>query len=163
MSEQEFPDRPDHPDFWMLSQVVLDADAVAESTPGLAGAGDLIEGIADGASVAYMAVQRATRHMDQEHAAQNYPSRAQPFRRRTMLAGVWADGFVAGAGFQALKLLQSPPEDLLGRVQAYAEQQAGHGDGGEQQVREAMANAIAQAYALGRASQVLGKDEERLP
>lgn len=52
-----FPDRPNHPDFWKLSAIVLGLDAKAER-------GDSIEtlvGPVDWDSLVYMAEQRAAR------------------------------------------------------------------------------------------------------
>lgn len=149
MNSEQFPNRPKHPDFALLSEVALDCDAIADADPTLSGAADLIGRVADGESVAYMAVQRATMAAEQDRLSSVVPSRTAALRRRHMVAGAWADGFVIGSGFNALKLLQVPSDRYLTRIVAQAEAAAGHGDGSEEQVREAIAGAVAQAFALG--------------
>lgn len=81
-----FPDRPRHPDFARLVEVVTRVDDLVdrgERDP-LAIAAEVV----DGDSVTYMAVQRARRLS----LATGLPVPA--------LAAIFLDGFVAGAGFE---------------------------------------------------------------
>lgn len=88
MSNPGFPGRPDHPDFWLLSQAVLDQD-------GQAGTGQPVQDILarriDPDSAVYMAMQRALR----------IDPASQP-----RLATAWIDGLLAGMAFQHLKAAQ---------------------------------------------------------
>jgi len=90
----EFPGRPDHPDFWLLSQVLIRQDAQAESGQPVT---DMIARYLDPDSAAYMAGQRAlvaVRRMARNPGTQ---------RREVQLAAVWLDGLIAGMAVQHLK------------------------------------------------------------
>jgi hypothetical protein len=85
-----FPGRPDHPDLWLISQAVLDLDAMADAgqnAPEIAGRH------IDLASAVYMARQRALRAMA---SVQERPI-------EVVLAGAWLDGLIAGMIVQHLK------------------------------------------------------------
>ncbi len=80
----DFPDRPDHPDFWLMAECVQDVDEAADDGIAL----ERIIGNVDINSLVYMASQRALRikvpgGLTLAHAA-----------------GGWIDGFTAGINFQ---------------------------------------------------------------
>jgi hypothetical protein len=91
--------RPKNPDFWLISQALIDNDAAADSGQPI---GDMIGRYLDPESVIYAAMQRALR--------------AAPLQPGThpKLAALWVDGFVAGMHVQSLKQrnAQSPPDEL---------------------------------------------------
>jgi hypothetical protein len=91
-----FPQRPDHPDFWMLSRIVIDLDKRAEA-PDMPFA-DMIAAVVDIRSVMYMASQRALRA-----AGPVVPTRFHHGK----LQAAWVDGFMTGARYQAEKDRQS--------------------------------------------------------
>jgi hypothetical protein len=72
----EFPDRPDHPDFWLISQAVIDNDAQADSRT--QSVPDITGRVVDTASVMWL---------------------------RALVAAAWVDAFIAGARYQAMKNL----------------------------------------------------------
>jgi hypothetical protein len=88
--------RPAHPDFWLLSQAVIDNDAAADSGQPMA---DIIGRYLDPESVIYVAMQRALR------AAPRRPG------EQTKLAATWIDGFTAGMHVQSLKQRQQHDEN----------------------------------------------------
>lgn len=81
----EHPNRPDHPDFWHLSEIVLEHDATSAETGGIEAV--LAECI-DTDSVGYMAVQRAVRA-----ATSGEPTLLK-------LGACFIDGFALGVKFQ---------------------------------------------------------------
>lgn len=87
----EFPHRPDHPDFWLLSQGCIDQDAQADAGQGFE---DMIGRYVDPASLHYVATQRAIRIA------------ANP-AQLPLVAGTWLDGFLQGVRFQILKERQN--------------------------------------------------------
>jgi hypothetical protein len=89
-----FPGRPDHPDFWLLSQAVLDQDAQADSGQPVQ---DMLARRIDPDAAVYMAGQRALRL---QRALRIDPA-SQP-----QLAAAWIDGLLAGMAFQYLKAAQ---------------------------------------------------------
>lgn len=88
MTDPNFPDRPDHPDFWLMAEVVQDLDNAADD--GLSA--DRIVADLDMTSVAYMAEQRALR----AQAGGMVP------------AALWFDAFVMGVMFQRRKSSKTP-------------------------------------------------------
>ena len=88
MSSPDFPGRPDHPDFWLLSQAVLDQDGQADAGQPV---DDILARRIDPDSAVYMAMQRALR-ID--------PASQQ------QLAAAWIDGLLIGMAFQYLKAAQ---------------------------------------------------------
>jgi hypothetical protein len=88
------PGRPDHPDFWLLSQAILDLDAQADAGQG---AEDIAGRMVDPACVAYMALQRGLR------AEMMMPGRRLTAQRAAV---PWMDGFLAGMMVQQLKTAQ---------------------------------------------------------
>lgn len=91
----QYPGRPTHPDFWVLSQVIRDQDKRAEghAVP----FEELISQVVDVHSVVYMASQRAMRA---RHLLSTGPIEAR-------LMSLWLDAFMAGVAF-AEKKNESP-------------------------------------------------------
>ena len=85
----DFPNRPDHPDFWLMAECVQDVDAAADDGIAM----ERIIGNVDIHSLAYMASQRALR-MD---------ASVVPVVAVSIAAG-WVDGFLAGVNFQKRKV-----------------------------------------------------------
>jgi hypothetical protein len=93
VADPNFPNRPDHPDFWLISQALIDTDALADSgqsTPDITGR------IVDTDSLIYAAEQRVRLIIGKGHLN---PS------TRIMIAmnALWLDAFVAGTQYQRLK------------------------------------------------------------
>lgn len=84
--------RPEHPDFWLISQALLDQDALS----GTEEIDDTLARMIDPESVAYAAIQRAMR------------ARGQGSGLEVMLPAIWLDGFYAGMQVQQLKNKQNP-------------------------------------------------------
>jgi hypothetical protein len=95
MTDPAFPGRPDHPDFWLLSQTVLDLDAQADSGQPVT---DILGRYLDPDSVLYMARQRTLRAVKQPRAGL---APAMP-----LITGAWMDGFMAGIAVAGLKAIQ---------------------------------------------------------
>lgn len=75
----DFPDRPDHPDFWKLSEIVLQLDGRAmEDESDFA---STLASMMDPKSLCYMARQRAMRLLE---------------RGLVSLTSLYIDGFAAG-------------------------------------------------------------------
>lgn len=85
----EFPNRPAHPDFARLSELVLELDAQSHEADGV---DDIIARIVDEGSVSYLAFQRALR------VVQLMGDRGDPVVRA---AGLYVEGFVMGYRFNA--------------------------------------------------------------
>jgi ribosomal protein S27AE len=87
------PGRPEHDDFWLISQALIDQDAAAASgQPFTELAGRYI----DLESALYVARQRAQRSL----VISRLPITAASLTR---MAGLWIDGFLAGMAVQNLK------------------------------------------------------------
>lgn len=83
-----FPDRPEHPDFWLMAEVIQDLDTAAED-------GVSIESIVkdlDLPSVAYMGTQRGLR-------AYHLPVDGWT----TKLSTAWFEAFIMGVMYQRRK------------------------------------------------------------
>lgn len=93
MSDPRFPNRPDHPDFWLISQGLIEQDAQAESDPAIQNIDDVTSRYVDLASVSYHALNRARFIM----------GAGAPERTTVKGAAMWMDGFVQGIRFQHLK------------------------------------------------------------
>lgn len=92
MTDRAFPNRPDHPDFWRLSEVVLQLDgAIDEAEDKEAVWERVVSDIVDIPSLEYMAEQRALRAVGS----------AAPVALITKLTALYLDGFCAGAKFAA--------------------------------------------------------------
>lgn len=84
----DFPNRPSHPDFWLMAEVAQDLDAAAENHVPI----ESIVGDLDLPSLAYMAEQRALR-------AQKY----LPGTPRDHHAPLWFEAFIMGTMYQRRK------------------------------------------------------------
>lgn len=84
--DPEFPDRPQHPDFWAMSRAVVSIDKEVDG--GKTVEQVLNEARIDTDSLVYMARQRALR------MAQAFPNPDAELLAR--LASVWIDAFLAG-------------------------------------------------------------------
>ena len=78
-------ERPDHDDFWLMSEVVLDLDAAADDKIAM----ERIIGGIDLASLAYMSTGRVVHGLGMV--------KANPV---AAMGGCWIDGFMAGLNFQ---------------------------------------------------------------
>jgi hypothetical protein len=85
-----FPDRPDHPDFWAMSQAVLALDELSERLT----INQIVATYVDLDSAAYMAIQRALR------AANDF---GLPPERVAALAAVWVDGVLTGIAMDRMR------------------------------------------------------------
>lgn len=88
--------RPDHPDFWRLSEIVLGMDAgfdepASEEDKERMWA-ERVDAVGDRASILYMATQRVMRVLG--------PPRTETHaRHQAAYVAMWVDAFVAGATF----------------------------------------------------------------
>jgi hypothetical protein len=92
--------RPEHPDFWMLSEVVIKIDAMTDQHQGFS---DIVGRMIDLDSVSYMAEQRALRAMGPNATAAT----------RALIGATWIDGFMAGVNFQNRKLHPESVQDTI--------------------------------------------------
>lgn len=107
--DPRFPDRPQHPDFWRMSKVIVELDEQADRAADEAGEAVVITPDIDQRSLAYVARQRVIR------ARNLLPE--DPEGNTTGRDGIlWADGFTAGVRYaQALAEEQDIEiEDLTG-------------------------------------------------
>lgn len=94
LNDPRFPDRPPHPDFWRLSQAVLQNDANATESESLVVA---ISDLVDTDSVTYMALGRAARAVD----LLGIPRGSATWNVfRTAMAAQFIDGVAAGVRYQ---------------------------------------------------------------
>jgi hypothetical protein len=89
LNDPRFPKRPTHPDFWRISEVVLQNDG--NTTEGSKAIDDIVKDTVDMESLTYFAMQRAG--MACQRAG--LPDALVP-----VLGSVWLDAFLAGATFQ---------------------------------------------------------------
>lgn len=89
LNDPRFPDRPTHPDFWRISEVLTQLDGKA--TEGGHGLPEIVAAVADLGSVTYAARQRA--RMIKAQTGLDFVS-------EELLAAVWIDAFTTGATFQ---------------------------------------------------------------
>jgi len=82
----DVPGRPDHPDFWKLSAILLGMDADASDTEGFEKAVAHV----DPRSLTYTAMQRAQRTY-----------RGDNPDAILAIAATWLDGFIAGSRWQS--------------------------------------------------------------
>lgn len=84
--------RPDHPDFWLISQALIDVDALSQASGDTEDSRTIMARYVDPDSGAYAATQRALAMVgprDKELLAK--------------AATLWLDGFMAGIKYQHLK------------------------------------------------------------
>ena len=84
--DPRFPDRPQHPDFWKLSEIIVKLDHIAETEGWEAAMGTVPVDIR---SMVYMARQRAAMAQDM----------LSPGDEKERLAILWMDAFAAGARY----------------------------------------------------------------
>lgn len=95
------PERPDHPDFWRLSQQVLMydgrmQDAKASGKPPHEVVDEAISEVIDSKSLAYLATQRGMRVVGAE-------TREQVLQHRALIAAfaaLYTEAFLVGAAFE---------------------------------------------------------------
>lgn len=90
LRDPRFPDRPQHPDFWRISQVVLELDGNASE--GNMSVSEIVADLVDEKSLIYMTEQRAL------WAKQNLPGLTLAYG--PALGAIWATAFTAGIRFQ---------------------------------------------------------------
>lgn len=90
LNDPRFPDRPTHPDFWRISEVVLQNDGQATESPKRS-MEDIVRDTVDPESLSYFAMQRAGTYCQ----AMGLPESLVP-----VLGSLWLDAFVAGARYQ---------------------------------------------------------------
>jgi hypothetical protein len=98
------PLRPNHPDFWRLSETILKYDgrvqeAVQRGEKGEDVVSACIEEVVDGESLAYMALQRAFRMLGITTAA-GVQEHAEMLSR---LASMYTEAFVMGSAYEQSK------------------------------------------------------------
>lgn len=96
-NDPSYPHRPKHPDFWKLSEIVLQLDGRASEGESSDILGDEVRTIADPEAVAYLATHRAIRGatlMGLESKTTNTASQI------VGLAAMWMEAFIVGARFQ---------------------------------------------------------------
>lgn len=89
LNDPRFPKRPTHPDFWRISEVVLQQDGNA--TEGAKSTEEIVKDTVDLESLTYFAMQRGGMACQ----ASRLPESLAP-----VLGSVWMDAFIAGAQFQ---------------------------------------------------------------
>lgn len=85
--------RPQHEDFWKLSDIILTLDHAAETDPDALYR--MIAGAVDSYSVIYMSVQRSMRAV----GADTPLKLAEKQEEVNTTAGAWLDGFFVGLQF----------------------------------------------------------------
>jgi hypothetical protein len=83
--------RPDTPQFWMLSDILIEQDSIAETDGLVAAVGEII----DLETLAYVAQQRAFRALNVYTAEQALAHQEEVAK----LAAIWMDAFVTGAKY----------------------------------------------------------------
>lgn len=89
LNDPRFPKRPTHPDFWRISEVVLQNDG--DSAEGNKTMEEIVNDTVDLESLTYFAMQRGGKAAQQA----GLPEALAP-----VLGSVWMDAFLAGARFQ---------------------------------------------------------------
>lgn len=89
LNDPRFPERPTHPDFWRMSEAVLQHDGQADE--GHQSVEQIVGETVDVQSLTYFATQRAGTACQRS----GLPEALVP-----VLAGVWMDAFMAGARYQ---------------------------------------------------------------
>lgn len=119
LDANQFPDRPDHPDFWRLSKIVLANDAAAreDHTP----IPEIVGQYIDYPSIEYFAMSR----MGQLITQMGLPPALIP-----VLASTWFDAFTTGVQF-AKEAKQDVLLDLLRTALPYLDDHQDEGPPGE--------------------------------
>lgn len=96
LDRDEYPDRPDSPDFWSLSECVLWMDGRASEGKGFRAT---LQEFIDTDVAEYFAKSRAGMALLSDPTS--LPSHLNEFEKlRITVAAAWIDGFMAGAKFQ---------------------------------------------------------------
>jgi hypothetical protein len=96
------PERPDHPDFWKISEILLEMDAEINTSRMTQDECEVefvkrLQRIGvDQASLSYAAAQRTLRAIHSLPAT--FPQQAR-IVLATLMGGIWVDGFTAGAAY----------------------------------------------------------------
>lgn len=93
LGRDRHPMRPDHPDFWRLSEIVLQFDAQADWLS--VDINDIVKQSIDLPSATYMALQRALRIKQASSGPSGWWS---------YLSAAWLEGLVAGIRFEQRRL-----------------------------------------------------------
>lgn len=93
LADERFPNRPQHPDFWRLSEIILQMDG--DTTEGKQEFEEQIAKNVDVRSATYMAEQRSMFAMSQV-----VTPIMGAYEIQTLLAVMWLEGFLSGARFQ---------------------------------------------------------------
>lgn len=91
LNDPRFPDRPTHPDFWRISEILLANDG--DATEGRRSIPEIVTAVVDVESLTYAAKQRARIACE----ALGLPTSDGWVAK---LASVWIDAFTAGATFE---------------------------------------------------------------
>ena len=97
LDSDEFPNRPDNPDFWRLSELVLQLDG--QASEGGNRIDEIVATVVDPRSLAYVAMHRAMRVLGISTRRELTIHMAEAAR----LATVYHEGFVIGCRFEAKK------------------------------------------------------------
>jgi hypothetical protein len=89
LNDPRFPDRPTHPDFWRMSEIILQQDG--DATEGGQSVEEIVKETVDMQSLSYFAMQRAGKQLQNA----GLPEALMP-----VVAATWMDAFLAGATFQ---------------------------------------------------------------
>lgn len=89
LNDPRFPERPTHPDFWRMSEVILQQDGEADE--GGQSVEEIVKDTVDLPSLSYFAMQRAGIQCQRT----GLPEALVP-----VLASSWMDAFLAGVRFQ---------------------------------------------------------------
>lgn len=102
------PNRPEHPDFWIISEAVIDGDAsVANGSYE-----DAVRRVVDLGSAIYMGKQRTSRLNEMEELGLTST-------QMSALRAAWVDGFIAGAEYRRIKTERERPNFPPGRGKQY--------------------------------------------
>lgn len=93
MTDPRFPNRPTHPDFWLLSQGLIEQDAQSDAGQDQ---NDLVARYIDPASIAYMADQRV-------FSMERLVLGLLPLPIRSAMEALYVDAFIQGVRFARLK------------------------------------------------------------
>lgn len=95
----DFPARPDHPDFWRLSSIILGFDASMDEASTEEERSKVFETwlakVIDGDSLAYMAFQRAMRGLEINTGGEVIAN----VRGLVLLSSAYMEAFLVGAAF----------------------------------------------------------------
>ncbi len=88
--------RPEHPDFWKLSSIVLQLDGRTEDESEDAFDRGIKDARVDPQSVSYLSVQRALRALDVQ-TFEDLQANPQKMQLLMVLSAIYLDGFTAGS------------------------------------------------------------------